>query len=96
MPIDAGLRDDLIVLSRAINADPELAYQGGTANNVIPEYAEAVFGLRARDMETLGTMIATFTEIAEGAAKMTVAHDSALITIDALVDTALRLAGPPR
>jgi amidohydrolase len=41
---------------------------GGDAVNVIPERAEARFGLRAIDIATLNEMIATFTDVAQGAA----------------------------
>jgi amidohydrolase len=41
---------------------------GGDAVNVIPARAEAKFGLRAKDLATLGTMVATFTDVAQGAA----------------------------
>ncbi len=41
---------------------------GGDAVNVIPARAEAKFGLRAKDLETLEGMVATFTDIAQGAA----------------------------
>ena len=41
---------------------------GGDAVNVIPARAEAKFGLRAKDLATLETMVATFTDVAQGAA----------------------------
>lgn len=41
---------------------------GGDAVNVIPARAEAKFGLRAKDLATLATMVATFTDVAQGAA----------------------------
>src|SRR6185436_14679127 len=41
---------------------------GGDAVNVIPEKAVARFGLRARDLDTLNEMVATFTDVAQGAA----------------------------
>jgi amidohydrolase len=41
---------------------------GGDAVNVIPERAEARFGLRAKDLATLEEMVATFTDVAQGAA----------------------------
>lgn len=41
---------------------------GGDAVNVIPQRAEGRFGLRAEDAATLGEMVATFTDIAQGAA----------------------------
>jgi amidohydrolase len=42
--------------------------RGGNAVNVIPALAEAKIALRAKDLDTLGDMIATFTDIAQGAA----------------------------
>jgi amidohydrolase len=44
---------------------------GGGATNVVPERAEAVFGLRATDMATLDSLAATFDDIARGAALQT-------------------------
>jgi amidohydrolase len=41
---------------------------GGDAMNVVPARAEAKFGLRARDIATLEAMVATFTDVAQGAA----------------------------
>ena len=41
---------------------------GGDAVNVIPARAEAKFGLRAKDLATLAAMVATFTDVAQGAA----------------------------
>ncbi len=41
---------------------------GGDAVNVVPARAEGRFGLRARDRSTLEAMVATFTDIAQGAA----------------------------
>jgi amidohydrolase len=41
---------------------------GGDAVNVIPARAAAKFGLRAKDLETLDEMVATFTDIVQGAA----------------------------
>ncbi|MDP9251978.1 MAG: M20 family metallopeptidase [Chloroflexota bacterium] len=41
---------------------------GGDAVNVIPARAEAKFGIRARDLATLEVMVATFTDVAQGAA----------------------------
>jgi len=41
---------------------------GGDAVNVIPARAEAKFGIRAKDLATLDTMVATFTDVAQGAA----------------------------
>jgi metal-dependent amidase/aminoacylase/carboxypeptidase family protein len=41
---------------------------GGDAVNVIPEKAIGRFGLRARDLDTLNEMVATFTDVAQGAA----------------------------
>jgi metal-dependent amidase/aminoacylase/carboxypeptidase family protein len=36
--------------------------------NVVPARAEAKFGLRAKDIATLEAMVATFTDVAQGAA----------------------------
>jgi amidohydrolase len=44
---------------------------GGDAVNVIPERAEGRFGLRAKDLTTLEDMVATFTDVAQGAALQT-------------------------
>ncbi|HYY55552.1 MAG TPA: amidohydrolase [Candidatus Dormibacteraeota bacterium] len=44
---------------------------GGGAPNVVPERAEAVFGLRAADMRTLEGLESTFEDIARGAALQT-------------------------
>jgi amidohydrolase len=44
---------------------------GGDAVNVIPARAEAKLGLRARDLATLDAMVATFTDVAQGAALQT-------------------------
>jgi amidohydrolase len=41
---------------------------GGDAVNVVPARAEARFGLRAVDLETLDEMVATFSDVAHGAA----------------------------
>ncbi len=41
---------------------------GGDAVNVIPARAEAKFGLRAKDLATLEAMVATFSDVAQGAA----------------------------
>jgi len=41
---------------------------GGDAVNVIPARAEAKFGLRAKDLVTLQSMVATFTDVVQGAA----------------------------
>jgi len=41
---------------------------GGDAVNVVPAWAEAKFGLRARDLATLEAMVATFSDVAQGAA----------------------------
>jgi len=41
---------------------------GGDAVNVVPERAEGRFGLRAADLATLEDMVATFTDVAQGAA----------------------------
>jgi len=44
---------------------------GGTAMNVVPARAEAIFGLRAKERETLDGMVQRFGEIAKGAALLT-------------------------
>jgi amidohydrolase len=44
---------------------------GGTAMNVVPARAEAIFGLRAKERETLDGMVHRFGEIAKGAAMLT-------------------------
>jgi amidohydrolase len=44
---------------------------GGTAMNVVPARAEAIFGLRAKERETLDGMVTRFGEIAKGAALLT-------------------------
>jgi amidohydrolase len=44
---------------------------GGKAANVVPARAEAIFGLRARERETLDAMVERFTDIARGAALLT-------------------------
>lgn len=44
---------------------------GGTAPNIVPDYAEAKFYFRAKEKEYLETVIAKAKECAEGAAKMT-------------------------
>ncbi|MGH2499714.1 MAG: amidohydrolase [Candidatus Limnocylindria bacterium] len=44
---------------------------GGAAQNIVPSYAEALFGLRSKDLAVLEDMIATFAKIAEGAALQT-------------------------
>ena len=44
---------------------------GGTAMNVVPARAEAIFGLRAKERETLDGMVQRFGEIARGAALLT-------------------------
>lgn len=44
---------------------------GGAAQNIVPSYAEAVFGLRARELSDLQAMIETFGQIAQGAALQT-------------------------
>jgi amidohydrolase len=41
---------------------------GGDAVNVIPARAEAKFGIRAKDLVTLGEMVAMLTDVAQGAA----------------------------
>ena len=44
---------------------------GGPAYNVVPVHAQALFGLRSKDVDVLTEMIATFKEIARGAALQT-------------------------
>ena len=44
---------------------------GGAAQNIVPSYAEAVFGMRSKDVSTLDEMVRTFAAIAEGAALQT-------------------------
>jgi amidohydrolase len=44
---------------------------GGPASNIIPAYAEAKFGIRARTVEQLREMEKTFADIAQGAALQT-------------------------
>jgi len=44
---------------------------GGKAMNVVPARAEAIFGLRAKERETLDGMVERFGEIARGAALLT-------------------------
>ena len=44
---------------------------GGKAMNVVPARAEAIFGLRAKERETLDGMVKRFGEIAKGAALLT-------------------------
>jgi amidohydrolase len=44
---------------------------GGTAMNVVPARAEAIFGLRAKERETLDGMVERFGAIAKGAALLT-------------------------
>jgi amidohydrolase len=44
---------------------------GGKAMNVVPARAEAIFGLRAKERETLDGMVDRFGEIARGAALLT-------------------------
>lgn len=44
---------------------------GGPAYNVVPVHAQALFGLRSKDVDVLTEMIATFTDIARGAALQT-------------------------
>jgi len=44
---------------------------GGAAQNIIPEFAEAVFGIRARTIDQLREMERTFGDIARGAALQT-------------------------
>lgn len=45
--------------------------KGGAAQNIVPEFAEAVFGLRARTIEELRGMETMFGDIARGAALQT-------------------------
>ena len=44
---------------------------GGKAMNVVPARAEAIFGLRAKERQTLDGMVERFGEIAKGAALLT-------------------------
>lgn len=44
---------------------------GGPASNIVPEFAEAIFGIRAREMAQLREMERTFADIARGAALQT-------------------------
>lgn len=44
---------------------------GGPAYNVVPVHAEALFGLRSKDVRVLTEMVATFKDIARGAALQT-------------------------
>ena len=44
---------------------------GGAAHNIVPAYAEAVFGLRSPDIDQLREMERTFADIARGAALQT-------------------------
>lgn len=44
---------------------------GGPANNIVPAFAECVFGLRAKTVEELEGMVKTFEDIARGAALQT-------------------------
>jgi amidohydrolase len=44
---------------------------GGKAMNVVPSRTEAIFGLRAKERQTLDGMVARFGEIAKGAALLT-------------------------
>ena len=44
---------------------------GGKAMNVVPSRTEAIFGLRAKERETLDGMVERFGEIAKGAALLT-------------------------
>ncbi len=44
---------------------------GGAAQNIVPSYTEAVFGMRSKDVGTLDEMVRTFARIAEGAALQT-------------------------
>jgi amidohydrolase len=45
--------------------------EGGVASNIIPSRAVGDFGIRAADMERLEEMVATFTDMAKGAALQT-------------------------
>ena len=45
--------------------------KGGAASNIIPDYAECDFGLRAADLDVLKEMDRTFQDIAKGAAMQT-------------------------
>ena len=45
--------------------------RGGAASNIIPDYAECDFGLRAADLDVLNEMDRTFHQMAEGAAMQT-------------------------
>ena len=45
--------------------------KGGAASNIIPDYAECDFGLRAADLDVLREMDRTFHDIAKGAALQT-------------------------
>jgi len=45
--------------------------EGGVASNIIPSRAVGDFGIRAADMEALREMVATFAEMAKGAALQT-------------------------
>ncbi len=48
-----------------------VSHGGGPASNVVPAFAEAIFGLRAKEIGTLREMELTFAEIARGAATQT-------------------------
>jgi amidohydrolase len=45
--------------------------KGGAASNIIPDFAECDFGLRAASMDVLGEMVKTFANMVEGAALQT-------------------------
>jgi len=45
--------------------------KGGAASNIIPDFAECDFGLRAASMDVLGEMVKTFAQMVEGAAMQT-------------------------
>ena len=45
--------------------------KGGAASNIIPDYAECDFGLRAADLDVLKEMDRTFHDMAQGAAMQT-------------------------
>ena len=45
--------------------------KGGAASNIIPDFAECDFGLRAETMDVLDSMVATFRDMVTGAAMQT-------------------------
>lgn len=73
--------DGVILLYNGINALRQhvtsdvrihgIISQGGVAPNIVPDYAEAKFYVRAKDKRYLETVVAKVKECAEGAAKMT-------------------------